>query len=45
VDGKNWGHVGGHAVATVIIPLVLWAIGSLIMLITKKVTGSRAQSA
>jgi hypothetical protein len=45
LDGKNWGHVGGHVVAMVIIPLVLWAVGSLIMFITKKITGPREQKA
>ncbi len=43
-DGKTWGHVGGHVLVTVVGPLVLWLIGSLIMLVTKKVTGSRAQT-
>ncbi len=43
-DGKTWGHVGGHALAMVVGPLVLWLIGSLIMLVTKKVTGSRART-
>jgi len=36
-SGRTWGHIGGHAVAIVILPLALWAIGSLIMLVTKKV--------
>jgi hypothetical protein len=45
VDGKNWGHVGGHVVAMIIVPLVLWAIGSLIMLVTKKLSGPREQRA
>jgi hypothetical protein len=37
-DGKNWLHVVAHlVVAAVILPLVSWAIGSLIMLVTKKV--------
>jgi len=31
--------------AMVIVPLVLWLVGSLIMLVTKKFTGSRAQPA
>jgi hypothetical protein len=43
VDGKNWGHVVGHVVATFILPLVLWAVGSLIMLVTKKLSGGRVQ--
>jgi len=45
VDGKNWGHVGGHVVAMIILPLILWAVGSLIMFITKKVSGARVQRA
>jgi len=44
VDGKNWGHVGGHVVAMLVIPLILWAIGSLIMLVTKKVAGNPKQA-
>ena len=45
VDGKTWGHVGGHALAMLILPLVMWALGSLIMLVTKLVTRRREQSA
>lgn len=44
VDGKTWGHVGGHVLVMVIGPLILWPVGSLIMLVTKKITGSRAQT-
>src|SRR5215472_11763511 len=40
-DGKTWGHVGGHLLAMVIEPLLLWGVGSLIMLLTKKLTGGR----
>jgi hypothetical protein len=37
-DGKNWGHVGAHPpVAFVILPLVSGGIGSLVMLVTRKV--------
>ena len=37
-DGKNWFHVGAHLVlAVVVLPLVSWAIGSLVMLVTRKV--------
>jgi hypothetical protein len=37
-DGKTWGHVGAHLlVAFVILPLVSWGIGSLVMLVTRKV--------
>jgi uncharacterized RDD family membrane protein YckC len=44
-NGKTWGHVGGHVVAMIILPLILWALGCLIMLVTKKVTGGREQKA
>jgi hypothetical protein len=44
-DGKTWGHAGAHVVAMIILPLILWAIGSLIMLVTKKITGDRGQGA
>lgn len=37
-SGRTWGHIGGHAVAIVVLPLMLWALGSLIMLVTKKLT-------
>jgi hypothetical protein len=37
-DGKNWVHVLAHlAVAAIILPLVSWGVGSLVMLVTKKV--------
>ncbi len=37
-DGKTWLHVGAHLfLGIVVLPLVSWAIGSLIMLVTKKV--------
>ena len=42
-DGKNWLHVGAHlVVAFVILPLVSWAIGSLVMLVTRKVAPRQA---
>lgn len=44
-DGKTWGHAASHVVAMIILPLILWAIGSLIMFVTKKLTGGREQSA
>lgn len=44
-DGKNWGHVGGHVVAMIVLPLILWAIGSLIIFITKKVSPGAKQHA
>jgi len=44
VDGKTWGHVGGHVLVTVVGPFIFWLVGSLVMFVTKKVTGSRAQT-
>ena len=36
-DGKNWVHVVAHlVVAAVILPLISWAIASLVLLVTKK---------
>ena len=38
-DGKNWIHVVAHlAVAAIILPLISWALASLVLLVTKKVT-------
>jgi hypothetical protein len=39
-DGKNWfPHVFGHVVLGGIVgPLILWGLGSLVMLVTKKVS-------
>ena len=37
-DGKNWTHVIAHlVVAAVILPLISWAIASLVLLVTKRV--------
>lgn len=37
-DGRNWMHVFAHLVlGGVIGPLVLWGLGSLVLLVTKKV--------
>jgi len=37
-DGKTWLHVGAHLILGVVIgPLVTWAVGSLVMLVTRKV--------
>jgi len=41
VEGKTLGHVAGHLVAMIVISLVFWGIGSLIMLLTRKLTGGR----
>jgi len=41
-DGRTWGHAGAHFVVMFVGPLVLWLIGSLIMFITKKITGDQA---
>ena len=41
VNGKTWGHVAGHLIAMVVGSLILWGIGLLIMLLTKKLTGGR----
>ena len=42
-DGKNWLHVLAHLViAGIVLPLVSWAISSLILLITKKVAPKTA---
>ena len=36
-DGKNWMHVVAHlVVAIVILPLLSWAVASLVMFVTKK---------
>jgi hypothetical protein len=38
VDGKTWGHAGAHVVlATIALTLLGWAVGSLILFVTKKV--------
>ena len=39
-SGRTWGHVGAHFVAMIVLPLILWGIGALIMLLTKKLTAS-----
>jgi magnesium-transporting ATPase (P-type) len=40
-NGRTWGHVGAHLIAMIVLPFLLWGIGALIMLLTKKLTGSR----
>lgn len=45
-DGKNWGHVIAHLIAGfVVVPLAFWIIGSLILLVTKKVAPRDAERA
>ncbi len=40
-DGKSWLHLGAHLViGTTAGSLVPWGVGSLILLVTKKLTGS-----
>jgi len=34
-DGKTWGHVARHGLAMIVLPLLMWAGSSLIMLVTK----------
>jgi hypothetical protein len=41
VDGKNWGHVGGHVVAMIVLPLIFWVIGSWFMFLAKKMSAGR----
>jgi hypothetical protein len=42
-EGKTWLHVFAHlVVAAVILPLVSWAIASLVLLVTKKVAPKAA---
>ena len=37
-DGKTWLHVGAHLfLGVIVLPLASWAVGSLIMLVTRKV--------
>jgi magnesium-transporting ATPase (P-type) len=40
-NGKTWAHVAGHLIAIVVMPFVLWGVGALIMLVTKKLTAGR----
>jgi magnesium-transporting ATPase (P-type) len=43
-NGRTWGHVAGHVIAIVVLPFVLWGIGALIMLLTKKLTAGRPKT-
>lgn len=42
-DGKTWLHAGAHVVAMLVVPLVLWLVGSLIMFMAKKDIGESKQ--
>jgi hypothetical protein len=39
--GARWGHAFAHVLAMIVVSLIFWGIGSLIMLLAKKVTGGR----
>jgi hypothetical protein len=39
-DGRNWGHVAAHFLAMVLVPAVMWLLGSVILFVTKKVKPS-----
>ena len=40
VDGKTWGHAGAHLfLATTIVSLLGWAVGSLVLFISRKASG------
>jgi hypothetical protein len=41
VNGKTWGHIGGHLIVMIVGPVIFWGIGSLTMLLTKKLTAGR----
>ena len=41
-DGKTWVHVLAHVLAAFILPLIAWLIGSVILLVTKRLSPSRA---
>jgi hypothetical protein len=36
-DGKTFVHITGHLIAIIVIPLIGWAIASLIMFVTKRI--------
>jgi hypothetical protein len=36
-DGRNWGHVAAHFLAMVLVPVVVWLLGSVILFVTRKV--------
>lgn len=39
VSGRTWVHAASHVVAMIVVSLVLWLVGSLIMLVARKITG------
>jgi hypothetical protein len=39
----TWGHAASHVMAMIVFPLFLWLLGSLVMFVTKKLSGGRAQ--
>lgn len=45
VSGRTWAHALSHLVVMIVMPLIAWAIGSLLMFATKKATGGRPQKA
>lgn len=44
-SGRTWAHVRGHAVAMIILSIILWGLGCLVMLITRKLSRPRPQTA
>lgn len=45
-DGKTWFHAGSHLVLGLTVgPLLAWLVGSIIMFVTKKVTGAKTAAA
>jgi hypothetical protein len=45
-DGKTWLHVIAHLLAgTTIAPLITWAVGCLVMLVTRKVSADSGKKA
>jgi hypothetical protein len=43
VDGKTWAHAASHAVVMLILPIMLWVVGSLVMFVSKKLTPNQGQ--
>ena len=40
-SGRTLGHAFAHVLAMIVVSLIFWGIGSLIMLLTKKLTGGQ----